>query len=297
MCGTFRSYSILSHTNKQSLKNNLTFLIRSHRSLGFYQLSERNSTLFGAITSNSAATMVKTIPSGLPNTTSFALHFFDDDDNPISPWHDIPLSPSPNLLNLIIEIPKFSKAKFEITTELPNNPIKQDTLKGEKLRFLDSCMYWNYGALPQTWESPTPYDLGWLPEGSISDEFKGLEFIGDNDPLDALEIGPKIYPSGEVVQVKVLGALSLIDQGEIDWKIITIAKENENFEQINTLEDVDKFYPGTTTGIIEFFRWYKTPSGKKINKFLLKGYYVGRGEAMEIVGEMVRAYRGRPMSE
>ena len=34
--------------------------------------------------------------------------------------------------------------------------------------------------------------------------------------------GSKVHPRGSVVQVKVLGALALIDEGETDWKILTI---------------------------------------------------------------------------
>ena len=34
--------------------------------------------------------------------------------------------------------------------------------------------------------------------------------------------GSKVHPRGSVVPVKVLGALALIDEGETDWKIVTI---------------------------------------------------------------------------
>ena len=45
---------------------------------------------------------------------------------------------------------------------------------------------------------------------------------GDNDPLDVIEIGERIGKIGEVKQVKVLGLVALLDEGETDWKIITI---------------------------------------------------------------------------
>lgn len=41
---------------------------------------------------------------------------------------------------------------------------------------------WNYGAFPQTWENP-----------EVLDEHTGCK--GDNDPLDVLEIGYKVYYS------------------------------------------------------------------------------------------------------
>ena len=45
---------------------------------------------------------------------------------------------------------------------------------------------------------------------------------GDNDPIDVLEIGYRIAKRGDVLQVKVLGTVALIDEGETDWKVITI---------------------------------------------------------------------------
>lgn len=71
-------------------------------------------------------------------------------------------------------------------------------------------LQWNYGALPQTWEAPQ-YDFPGL---------KGLK--GDEDPVDVVEIGESVHKVGDVVKVKVLGAFCLIDQGEADWKLVTI---------------------------------------------------------------------------
>ena len=36
---------------------------------------------------------------------------------------------------------------------------------------------------------------------------------GDNDPLDVCEIGYRIPKRGEVIQVKILGTVALIDEG------------------------------------------------------------------------------------
>lgn len=87
------------------------------------------------------------------------------------------------------------------------NPIKQDIKKG-KPRFVANCFphhgyIWNYGALPQTWENPEHLD-------------DGTGCKGDNDPIDALEIGYRVAKRGEVLQVKVLGTVALIDEG---WSI------------------------------------------------------------------------------
>lgn len=60
----------------------------------------------------------------------------------------------PNIfLNMIVEIPKFEKYKMEIATATEWNPISHDIKKG-KPRISSPPLYWNYGALPQTWENP-----------------------------------------------------------------------------------------------------------------------------------------------
>lgn len=93
------------------------------------------------------------------------------------------------------------------------NPIKQDVKKG-KPRFVANCFphhgyIWNYGALPQTWENPEH-----LTEGT------GCK--GDNDPIDALEIGYRVAKRGEVLQVKVLGTVALIDEGALFIRFICL---------------------------------------------------------------------------
>ena len=59
-----------------------------------------------------------------------------------------------NIANMIVEIPLGTRAKMEICTKSPLNPIKQDEKKG-KLRFVNWPYPCNYGAFPQTWENPT----------------------------------------------------------------------------------------------------------------------------------------------
>lgn len=53
----------------------------------------------------------------------------------------------------------------------------------------------------QTWENP-----------EVLDESTGYK--GDNDPIDVLEIGYRVAKRGEVLQVKVLGTIALIDEGK-----------------------------------------------------------------------------------
>ena len=54
---------------------------------------------------------------------------------------------------MIVEVPRWTNAKMEISKEESFNPIKQDIKKG-RLRFVRNCFphhgyIWNYGAFPQ----------------------------------------------------------------------------------------------------------------------------------------------------
>ena len=95
---------------------------------------------------------VSTDVSGEEATASFRLNF-KSDGSAISPWHDIHLKSDSGAYNMVVEIPKMSKAKMEVATKEENNPIAQDIKKGN-LRDYHGPIFWNYGCLPQTWEDP-----------------------------------------------------------------------------------------------------------------------------------------------
>ena len=140
-------------------------------------------------------TAYKSEPRGSEFTLEFRRYFRDPQGGLISPMHDIPLlaSKDPPLYNMVVEVPRWSNAKMELSTKEPLTPIKQDIKKG-MLRFVNNCFpyhgyLWNYGAFPQTWEDPGHVD----PRTNAK---------GDNDPLDVCEIGGRVAASGEVKQVR-----------------------------------------------------------------------------------------------
>lgn len=113
------------------------------------------------------------------------------DHTVVSPFHDIPLFADANngILNMIVEVPRWTNAKLEISKEEPFNPIKQDIKKG-RLRFVRNCFphhgyIWNYGAFPQVRLSSelepciaqlvAPSDLGRSPADASRDEGKGRQ--------------------------------------------------------------------------------------------------------------------------
>ena len=208
---------------------------------------------------------------GKDNTKSLRYHFFYDKIQ-ISPWHDIPLisNKKKNIFNFICEIPKYTRKKFEIDTKSKFNPIKQD-IKDNKLRsYKWGDIYYNYGCFPKTWEDP-------------KHKTKDIKYPGDNDPLDAIEIGLKSLPIGSITPVKIIGAIPMIDDNEIDWKIITIAEDDLLAKKINNIDSLNKIMPGFLESVINWFRCYKTVEGKKENKFALNGKILEKKEAIKVI--------------
>ena len=85
---------------------------------------------------------------------------------------------------------------------------------------------------------------------------------GDNDPLDAVEMGLIPMKTGEVKRVRVLGVLALIDNGETDWKIITISVDDLLADRIHTLDELECVLPGAVGALREWLRNYKVCTGK-----------------------------------
>ncbi|KAK9110925.1 hypothetical protein Scep_018444 [Stephania cephalantha] len=220
----------------------------------------------------SAAEDVKTKEEGLPETLDYRVFFLDSSGKKVSPWHDIPLHLGDGVFNFVVEIPKESSAKMEVATDEPYTPIKQDTKKG-KLRYYPYNINWNYGLLPQTWEDPS----------LANDEVEGA--FGDNDPVDVVEIGEVQRNIGEVIKVKPLAALAMIDEGELDWKIVAISVDDPKASLVNDIDDVEKHFPGTLTAIRDWFRDYKIPDGKPPNKFGLGNKAANKDYALKVITE------------
>ena len=106
---------------------------------------------------------------------------------------------------------------MEVATTEEYNPVKQDTRVNKhsgqrELREYGKVPPFNYGMIPQTWENDQHTD-------------RDTQCKGDNDPIDVVELSQKTtMKAGDVRSVKILGALCLIDQEELDWKVLTINK-------------------------------------------------------------------------
>ncbi|KAF6132194.1 inorganic pyrophosphatase 2 [Phyllostomus discolor] len=238
-----------------------------------------------------AMTTYRTEERGQPPSPGYRLFFKNEAGHYISPFHDIPLKVdstqengiptkraqndgSKNLFNMVVEVPRWTNAKMEIATQEPLNPIKQD-IKDGKLRYVANIFphkgyIWNYGALPQTWEDPHQKD-------------KSTDCCGDDDPIDVCEIGSKVLSCGDVIRVKILGILALIDQGETDWKLIAINVNDPEASKFHDIDDVKKYKPGYLEATFNWFRFYKVPEGKPENQFAFNGEFKNKAFALEVV--------------
>ncbi|KAI7862846.1 inorganic pyrophosphatase [Spinellus fusiger] len=220
---------------------------------------------------------------GTPHTSGHKI-YFEKEGHVISPFHDIPLFANTNrtLLNMIVEIPRWTNAKFEINKEILFNPIVQDMENGRP-RFISNIFpykgyLWNYGAFPQTWEDPNHI----TPESNT---------LGDNDPIDVLEIGEHVAQIGEIKQVKLLGILGLIDQHQTDWKVLAIDVNDRLASKLNDIEDVEKEMPGLIDETVRLLVVYKTPTGRKRNKIMFHGKPQNKNYAMQRVLETYDYWR------
>jgi len=151
------------------------------------------------------------------------------------------------------------------------NPIKQDVKNG-KLRIVALPYPFNYGALPQTWESPDVVH----PDTNAK---------GDNDPVDVVDLSAQAGTRGEVRQVKVLGTYAMIDEGETDWKILAIDVKDPAAGKLHDLEDIERHMPGRLKEVFEFLRDYKIPDGKPPNQFAYGDAPKNKAFAVDIIEE------------
>lgn len=223
---------------------------------------------------------VKTESAGEPETLEYRLFYKSAAGAALSPWHDLPLRPGidPKVFNFVNEIPRGTQAKMEIATDEPSTPIKQDVKKGALRFYKYGPSLVNYGAIPQTWEDPS----------SVHPE---LDVKGDGDPVDVTEIGEKIMPFGAVYPVKVLGCLALLDEGEIDWKVVAINVDDPMADQVNDIADVERLMPGKVDAVREWFRLYKTAEGKGENEYAYGGEAKGAAFALRVVEETHDSWR------
>ncbi len=154
-------------------------------------------------------------------------------------------------LEMIVEIPRGSSNKYEF-----------DMYKMQWK--LDRVLY---GAMIY------PEEYGYIPDT-----------LGyDGDPLDIVCLTSyPTFPSCRIA-VNVIGVLRMVDQSDLDYKIIAVNAKDPRFLHINQLREIG---PGKLNEISNFFFRYKEIENKQVT---IEGYG-GKEEALELVKECSRLF-------
>lgn len=167
-------------------------------------------------------------------------------------WHDVSRGESlPNEVNGIIEIPKGTRAKYELDKD--SGLLKLD-------RVLYSSVYYpaNYGFIPRS-------------------------YCDDKDPLDILILSQIDVVPMCIVPAKVIGVMRMLDNGEADDKIIAVAAGDPS---VNHISDISELPAHFISEMRNFFEDYK----KLENKTVVVEEFLNKEIAMEILQESFKMY-------
>jgi inorganic pyrophosphatase len=153
--------------------------------------------------------------------------------------HDIPAGTADEM-NVIIEIPKFSKNKYEIDKETG-------------LIALDRVMHS---------AQDYPFDYGYVPQ----------TLFDDGDALDVVLLTTHPLFPGILVKARPVAIMEMIDGGERDDKVIAVPVDDPRFDDVKDLADLNKHFIKEAS---HFFETYK----KVQNKEVKLGAWLGAAEA------------------
>lgn len=108
----------------------------------------------------------------------------------------------------------------------------------------------------------------------------------DGDPLDILIIATEPTYPGCIIPARVIGYLTMIDNGKEDYKLISVTACDPRYDEINSLEDVSPF---TLKEIKNFFENYKSLQKIKVEV----GDYRSKEEALELIEECQKNYQNK----
>ncbi len=169
------------------------------------------------------------------------------------PWHDVPIGEeAPDEFNVVIEISRGSKVKYELD---------KDTGLLEVDRILYSSLVYptNYGFIPQT-------------------------LADDDDPLDALVLMQEPVQPLSILEVRPIGLLPMVDEGENDENIICVHIDDPNYK---TYSHINEFPDHLWNEIRQFFSEYKELEQKEVKV----GDISGPEDAVEYIRHAMDLYK------
>lgn len=115
-------------------------------------------------------------------------------------------SDAPNQINLIIEIKKGERNKYEFDKD--TGRLMLDRVNGTAMGY--------------------PCDYGYVPD----------TLCEDGDPLDGLLVIDESVPHGVVVPARPIGVLYFEDEGEMDEKLVCLPADDVSQRHIKSLDDL-----------------------------------------------------------
>ncbi|MCL4155752.1 UNVERIFIED_CONTAM: hypothetical protein GTU68_024923 [Idotea baltica] len=171
------------------------------------------------------------------------------------PWHDIEIGDdAPDHVTGIIEIPKNCRAKYELDKD-------SGLLKLDRVLYSSINYPANYGFIPKT-------------------------YCDDDDPLDILVLSQiEIVPMC-LVEAKVIGVMRMIDGGEMDDKIISVARNDMSIAHYNDISELPDYW---LKELRSFFENYKELENKSVDVEDFQGPEV----AKQIVRQSIVDYKAK----
>lgn len=170
----------------------------------------------------------------------------------INPWHGVSLGDNlPKSFIAIIEIPKGSKNKYEL--DKASGMIKVDRVLFSSVQYPA-----NYGFIPKT-------------------------FCEDGDPLDVLVLGQEPVHPLSLIEVKAIGLLRMLDQGEADDKIIAVHVNDPEYAHYETIDELPRH---RLAELKKFFEDYKSLE----NKIVEVEDFSGPAEAIICLDNAIKLY-------
>lgn len=165
--------------------------------------------------------------------------------------HDIPAGTADEM-NVIIEIPRFSKNKYEIDKETG-------------LIALDRVMHT---------AQDYPFDYGFVPQ----------TLFDDGDALDVVLITTYPLAPGILVKARPVAIMEMIDGGERDDKVVAVPVDDPRFDEVKDLSDLNQHFMKEMS---HFFETYK----KVQNKEVTVGAWHGAAEAKAAFEKSCELYK------
>lgn len=166
-------------------------------------------------------------------------------------WHEIEPG-TKNEMNVIVEIQKGSKNKYEIDK-------KTGLIALDRVSHTSQDFPFDYGFVPQTlWH--------------------------DNDPLDVILLTTHPLLPGILVRARPIAIMNMIDSGEGDDKVIAVPIDDPRFEKMQDLADINAH---TLKEIEHFYSTYK----KLQNKVVEVQGFKGKAEAENAFEESLKIYQ------